>query len=343
MSRFIVKAKSDKSSQLIKDDLEEAQGLIRPFFSFDGALELFYANPYHRRAVQLKANLLSNLEDDAKLETATGGNPKSFLQAFILNLELFGNGFIEIARDRLYILPSQEARVDKEKRVWQYTDNRKIALKARQLAYYSPRSRYYGEPDYLAALSALHNSAKIDAFNSAFFDNSARADKAIIFEGSEPTQEQMDAFSAFFGSNFRGSWNAHKTLVVSAGGENAKVRFEDLSKTDDLSFEKLKTINRDEIINAHGVPPRMMGVITSSQLGGGELIGQLHAFNQLTIIPKQEEIEWFFDAIGYPVKLKPIDVSSFKDDAELVTGLVQSGVISAAEARGALGYSRGQI
>jgi HK97 family phage portal protein len=339
MRKLIFKAKSDESAQIIKDDLEGVDGIINPFFDFARMLEFFYANTYHRRAVQLKANLLSNIEDNGKLETATGGNPKRFLQAFILNLELYGNGFIEIARNNLYILPSNQARVDKDRRVWQWIDNRKVELEARQLAYYSPRSRFYGEPDYLGALSPLINSVKIDAFNSAFFDNGARADKAIIFEGGEPTDEQLTAFASFFGSNFRGFNNAHKTLIVSAAGENAKVRFEDLSKTDDLSFEKLKAISRDEIINAHGVPPRMMGVVTSSALGGGgELIGQLHAFNQLTIIPKQEEIEWFFDSIGFPIKLKPIDVANYKDDAELVTGLVQTGIMSLAEARSVLGY-----
>lgn len=337
MRELIFKAKSD-SKQEIKDDTEFG-GLIEPFFSFDRLLEFYYLNVYHRRAIQLKANLLSNVEDNASLEKATNGDPKRFLEAFILNLELYGNAFVEIAGDKLYILPTVQARVDKERRVWQWLDAKKTELEARQMAYYSPRSRYYGEPDYLAALSPLINSAKIDAFNSAFFDNGARADKAIVFEGGEPTDEQLSAFRDFFSSNFRGFNNAHKTLIVSAAGENAKVRFEDLSKSDDLSFKELKTIIRDEIIAAHGVPPRMVGVLASGQLGGGgEMIGQLHAFNELTIIPKQEQIEWFFDSIGYPIKLKPIDVSSYKDDAELAVGLTHSGILSIPEARGMLGY-----
>jgi HK97 family phage portal protein len=335
----IFKARKDASAQIIGEELEDSSGLIEPFFNIDALLGFYYANAYHRRAIELKANLLSNVEDGAKLENATDGNPKRFLQGLILNLELFGSAYVEIARDRLYILPSAEARVDKERRVWQYADRKKVALEAKQLAYYSPRSRFYGEPDYLAAIAALNSAAKIDAFNAAFFDNSARADKAIIFEGAEPTTEQMDAFRDFFSGSFKGFYNAHKTLIVSAGGENAKVRFEDLSKTDDLSFKELKNIIRDEVIAAHGVPPRMIGVMSASQLGGGgELIGQLHAFNELTIKPKQEIVEWFFETLGYPIKLKPIDVSNYKDDAMLVAGLVQSGVLSVQEARATLGY-----
>ncbi|MDR1451363.1 MAG: phage portal protein [Helicobacteraceae bacterium] len=337
MKNLVIKGAG--SVQEIRSDSEGMGGLIEPFFSFDRLLEFFYSNAYHRRAIGLKANLLSNIEDNGKLESATEGDPKRLLSALILNLELYGNAFLEIAGGKLYVLPSVQARVDKERRVWQYVDYKKVALEARHLSYYSPKSRYYGEPDYLAALPALTNSAKIDIFNQTFFTNGARVEKAIIFEGGEPTDEQIGAFGSFFGDNFAGLSNAHKTLIISANGEGAKVRIEDLAKVDDLSFEKLKAVLRDEIINAHGVPPRMMGVVTQSQLGGGgELIGQLHAFNQLTIIPKQEQIEWFFDAIGYPVKLKPVDVSSYKDDAELVGGLLASGVISVYEARQIMGF-----
>lgn len=108
-----------------------------------------------------------------------------------------------------------------------------------------------------------------------------------------------------------------------------------------LSFEKLKNLNRDEIIAAHGVPPRMIGVMSAGTLGGGgELIGQLHSFNELTIIPKQEQIEWFFYQIGYPLKLKKIDVTNFKDDSDLVTNLVASGILNINEARAVLGYGK---
>ncbi|MBQ7271694.1 MAG: portal protein, partial [Campylobacter sp.] len=73
-----------------------------------------------------------------------------------------------------------------------------------------------------------------------------------------------------------------------------------------------------------------------------ELIGQLHAFNELTIIPKQEQIEWFFYQIGFAIKLKPIDVSNFKDDSDLVTNLVQNGILNLNEARAILGYGENQ-
>ncbi|MBT0611962.1 phage portal protein [Campylobacter hyointestinalis] len=332
--------KSRNDSIQLDNEKKDSNGLVDPFFSFNRLLDLFYANTYHRRAIQLKASLLSNVEDGSKLE-GQGMTPKDFLYAFILNLEIFGNAFIETANKNIYILPSVEGRVDENRTVYQLKDSRKIALNAKHLYYYSPRSRFYGEPDYLGALLAILTNQKADGFNNAFFENSARADTAVIFENSEPDEMQLNAFKEFFGSNYKGVDNAHKTLILTANGENAKVRIEDLSNVQDISFEKLKNLNRDEIITAHGVPPRMMGIMSSGQLGGGgEVAGQLHSFNELTIIPKQEQIEWFFDSIGFPIKLKPIDVNNFKDDGEIVTSLVSSGIISLAEARSIMGYTK---
>ena len=230
--------KAAQGSAQLTEESKDSQGLIEPFFSFDRLLSLFYANTYHRRAVQLKASLLSNIEDGSKLE---GGvmTPKDFLYAFILNLEIFGNAFVEIAGKNLYILPSIEARVNENKEIFQVKNNKSIALNAKHLYYYSPNSRFYGEPDYLAAMLSILTNQKADSFNNAFFENSARADTAIIFENSEPDEMQLNAFKEFFGSNFKGAGNAHKTLVLTANGENAKVRIEDLSKVSDISFEKL--------------------------------------------------------------------------------------------------------
>lgn len=332
--------KNTTDSNQLKSESKNSYGLIEPFFSFDKLLDMFYINTYHRRCIMLKAALLSNIEDGSKLENQYM-TPKDLLYAFVLNAEIYGNAFLEICRDKLYILPTIEARVSENREVYQQKNSKITKLDAAHLLYYSPKSRYYGEPDYLAALLPILINAKADSFNDSFFNNSARADKAIVFENAEPDEGQIKAFKEFFGSNFKGYENAHKTLVVTAMGENAKVRFEDLSKTDDLSFERLKNINKDEIIAAHGVPPRMVGVMSAGTLGGGgELIGQLHSFNELTIIPKQEQIEWFFYQIGFPIKLKPIDVTNFKDDSDLVTNLVSSGILSLNEARAILGYEK---
>ncbi|EMH6587453.1 phage portal protein, partial [Campylobacter fetus] len=162
---------------------------------------------------------------------------------------------------------------------------------------------------------------------------------------AEPSSEQITAFKEFFGNSFRGYNNSHKTLIIygenGASDKDAKIRFEDLGKVTDLSFKELKSVSRDEIASAHGVPPRLIGVIQGSALGGsGELSGQLQMFNELEIKPKIEMIESFFTNIGVKVTLKAMDTTSFKDDGEIMTTLVGSGILSVEEARSILGWQK---
>lgn len=173
--------KSNSQSLQFEKEQKGFSGLIEPFFSFDILLEFYYANTYHRRCIMLKAALLSNIEDGSKLENQNI-SPKDLLYAFILNAEIYGNAFMEICADKLYILPSFEARLNENREIYQVKNNHKIKLNAKHLFYYSPRSRYYGEPDYLATLLPILVNAKADRFNEAFFENSARTDKAIIFK-----------------------------------------------------------------------------------------------------------------------------------------------------------------
>lgn len=342
--------KTSFESMQLKDD-SVATEWIEPFFDFDMMLDLYYANIYHSRAIRLKSNLLSQVE--AKLSNidkfiSLNISPKSFIKDFVMNLELYGNAALEIVgaqnNFKIYNIKGNELRVDKDFNIYQVLSDDSKRLEGKLLKYSSPKSHYYGEPDYLAAIKSIALNQKADIYNEKFFDNGARPDMAIIYENAEPSQEQLEAFKSFFGSNFKGFNNSHNTLVLfgnDIGDKDAKIRFEKLGEVEDLSFEKLKKVARDEIAAAHGLPPRLLGITESSALGGsGELMGQLHQFNEIEIKPKIELIESFFDSINIKLRLKPIDVTNFKDDGEIVTNLIDSGIISVNEAREILGWQK---
>lgn len=328
-------------------------GLVEPFFSFDRALDLYYQNTWHRRCIRIKAHLLSQIEETTLARFLPPGmNPKMFLSSVALQLEIFGNAFLEKAGDSAgfwtYILPAHEGRIDKDMRLHQYRNGIPCPLAGWHLKLESPASRFYGEPDYLAAIRKLATENLIDTYNETFFSNSAVPNLAILFEGTDPSDEQIQAVKQFLAANYKGVTNSHRTLVLSTGaptGErDPKIRFEKLNAVPDVAFESFKRLNREEIIAAHGVPPRLVGIVTAGQLGGGgELIGQLHQFNELEIKPKIEILEWFFRSIGVQVNLKPIDVTDFKDDADVVSGLVQLGIVSIQEARDILGWQKGAV
>ncbi len=346
--KFIYKSSFD-SKQLIDDNISDEY--VNPFCSFDMLLDLYYANIYHARSIRIKSNLLSQIEiEKSNIDKFLPGgiSPKYFLKVFALNLELYGNAGIESAGGKnsfyMYNIKGNELRLGKNGEIFQVLNSEVKKLDGFVLKYYSPRSHYYGEPDYLATLKQIILNQKADIYNEKFFDNGARPDMAIIYENAEPSQQQLDAFKDFFGNSFKGYQNSHNTLVLfgnDVGDKDAKIRFEKLGEIEDISFEKLKKVARDEIAAAHGLPPRLLGITESSALGGsGELMGQLHQFNEVEIKPKIELIESFFDSINIKLRLKPIDVTNFKDDGEIVTNLIDSGIISINEAREILGWQK---
>lgn len=343
--------KNIKSSQKITRDSLYENKFIEPYINFNELLACFYANVYHRRAIRLKAGMLSQIDTTTldKFMPNTKMSPKKFVYAFLHNLEIYGTAACEKAGTTskfvLFNVPGHELILDKDGNIYQKRNNEKIPLDGELLTYYSPMSRFYGEPDYLATLLQISSTHKADRYNDKFFQSGARPDMAIIYENGEPNTEQINAFKEFFGSNFKGVDNAHKTLILHAsdgiGDKDVKIRFEELGRVQDLSFKNLKEVNRDEIAAAHGVPPRLLGIIQSGQLGGGsELMSQLHMFNEIEIKPKIEIIEEFFGGMGIKLSLKAIDATNFKDDSDVVTNLVQSGIININEARSILGWQK---
>jgi len=346
---YVIKGKIESRQQIYEDTLTY-NGIIAPFFDFSKLLNLYYANTYHRLCLNIKARILSMVEE-SDLDKYVQGNARAFLVKCIRDLEIYGNLFVETAGTAkyraLYHLPTREARVNKEFKVFQtYGLYQHKEIEAKRLTYDSPMSRFYGEPDYLASINSILVNENIDLYNSVFFANGAMPDMAVVFENSEPSDEQMRAFEQFFGATFKGTKNAHRTLILSAPpsieGKEARIRLEKLNESKDLSFEKLRGINRDDIVAAHNTPPRLVGIVNSGGWGGaGELMGQLHIYNEMCIKPKQEMIEEFFrEELGVKLTLKPFDVTNFKDDSEVIPALIQAGVITPYEGREMLGWQK---
>lgn len=337
------------SMQIIDEDRIAIGGVITPFFDHRKCLKLYYANIYHRLCINIKTRILS-MVDETDLDTfLVGTTPKRFLYKSILDAEIYGNMYTEIAGNEkykaLYHLPALEARIGKEYAIYQMSGFKHTPINAAHLGYDSPSSRFYGEPDYLASINPILINENIDLYNAAFFENGAMPRLAIIFEGSEPSDEQVASITSFIRTSYRGVGNAHKTLILSVppniDGTEPKIKIEKLSATEDLSFEKLRGINRDDVVASHGVPPRMVGIVNSGGWGGsGELMGQLHTFNEIHIKPKQELIEEYFASLGVKLRLKPLDVTNFKDDSEVIPALVDKGILTAVEAKNILGWSK---
>jgi len=348
MDEHILKG-ATKSKQYIDKDTLSPNGTINPFIDFNGLLKYYYFNVYHQRSIKLKAGLLSQVKS-TNLDKYLPSSEfiSDFLFAVCCDLEMYGNAFMEKAGTtkefHLHHILGYQGRLNKDKEIYQLTTNDDaLKLDGYHLKYYSPSGKYYGEPDYLTVLKQINTLNQADTYNSTFFTNGARPGFGIVFENSAPNVEQQKAFKTFFSDNYKGYENSHKSLLMYTGKSKegtppAKIRLEKLDGIEDMSFEKLKNVGRDEIIAAHGVPPRLAGVMTAGGLGGGrELIDQLHSFNQVVMKPKIRRVEGFFKNIGIDLEIEELDVTNFKDDSDLVTNLVDRDIVSQTEARELLG------
>jgi HK97 family phage portal protein len=148
-------------------------------------------------------------------------------------------------------------------------------------------SNFYGVPEWLPALESLRLDQNIKLFNSSFFKNSAKPDYAVILEGADFSPEAEKKIKDAL-KQTKGVENAHRTLILGVPFEDAKLRIEKIEQNmKDWDFEKITKASREEIIAAHGVPPRLLGIVTAGQPGGGgEMEGQLKTFYKTIIQPE---------------------------------------------------------
>ena len=213
-------------------------------------------------------------------------------------------------------------------------------------------------PTWIGAEGMLELADAATRYNAAFFKNKAIPEHAVIFKGTTPSKQMKADIQEFFRSEYQGIDNAHRTLVLHHP-EEGEIKFHQLTADiKDGDFLKLLDATRDRLPVAHGVPPRMMGIMSAGQLGGGgEVSGQLFTFELLTLKPKRrgmlDQLRPTLAEIGVEpgtaeeqlgenqVAFRPIDLTPPKDDAENLPDLVNSGILTGAEARALLPYLQG--
>ena len=270
------------------------------------------ANAYHMRCIEIKAlNMLRYELPDADkewLETLVEEDTfDELLLKILCDYAMYGNGYLEVERTfgkgfaGLYHIEAKTMYLRKRGSFLQNCNMKEIELQPfgtnnfNEVMHFkaiSPLSGWYGVPSWLPAIEQLRIDRNIKLFIGSFFDNSAVPDFAVIIEGAGVDPEAETKIKRAL-SQTKGVSNAHKTLVLGLPHENAKVRFESLtSPVKDVDFSKLQTASREEVLAAHGVPPRLLGIVTSGQLGGeGDAQGQLQTFYETVIQPAQKYIQ----------------------------------------------------
>ena len=307
-------------------------GILSPQYSPEELTRYFQLNSYHQRCIQTKALVTAGLGyeitpstvDD--LSTSTEGKDASSITRFIedneketgetfiemmikfqTDFEVFGYAFLEKVRNNedkteyLYHIPARNAylSIDAEngERVLTQSINGKTQIfnenEFLMINNYNPDNRYYGLPEYISALPAIMLDREMMEYNINRIQNNAIPDLIVSVSGTQLTREQKDMMKEFWRNNFKGAGNSGKTLLIETAVKDSQVQVTEIKSTyRDGAFRLAKRECRDEIIACHGVPPILLGIKTSGNLGSGkDIIEQMRTFKEIIIEPRQRRLE----------------------------------------------------
>ena len=123
--------------------------------------------------------------------------------------------------------------------------------------------------------------------------------------------------------------------------DRVKIRFEKLNlEVKDLMIVKALEHFRDVVVAAHGVPPRILGIVTPGQLGAsGEIEGQLRTFRETVLRPGKRQLETALGTLldeiepGARVRFAEMDVTDLKADGDFYQKMIEAGVYSTEEVK----------
>ncbi|MCP5230667.1 MAG: phage portal protein [Burkholderiaceae bacterium] len=325
-------------------------------------LRLYLTSPEHCRAIHIKAAGAYGLglrcerdADQARLDAVTVDGTAALFTDLGVDEETYGNCWLETVRDargkllRLTRLPSVTMiRLTGDRalqRVYEGDTEKRTPFAANQTKHLRPScpgGGYYAYPSWIGANGMMALARAATDFNAAFFDNHAMPEHVVITKGFELTAAQKEATKQFFRGEFKGLENAHRTLYLHLPEAEHEVEFKRVTaELKDADFLKLLDAARDRMPIAHGVPPRMLGIVSAGSLGGGgEVTGQLHLFELLTLRPMRARMlqqlapllrELGIDPRG--VQFEGIDLTPPDVDSSQIANWVAAGVLTADEAR----------
>lgn len=321
-------------------------------------------NPYHAAALRIKAQAAVGLgytlyrdeqADDALIAGWEAVWPEGFQREILslaLDLETFGMAYVEavpgadgaaacyhVPAYTMWLRPTgyrQEVQLHRVE--WPPYDDQERGIA--HLGLYHPRADWYGLPDWITALNAMQLDANATLWNLQFFQNNCVPAWAILVEGGTLDETVEQQIADFFTANYKGVDNAHRALQLSGAGVTVKFqKLQDDSR--DMGFAQLKQLARDEVVAAHGVPPRLLGIVTAGQLGGGgEMQSQLRFFREVLMAGRQRLWSRFltqFLPAGVSLRFHEMDITDAETDATYYKELVAAGVLQPNEARAELG------
>lgn len=213
---------------------------------------------------------------------------------------------------------------------------------------YSQRSDFYGTPDIVPALGAVHGDASRRDYNLNFFENFGVPAYAVFITGDydpgpyDEDEERYELERTIEEHMQALAENPHSTLVLTipsreGGTSGVDVRFQPLAvDVKDASFRLYRKDNRDEVIIAHGVPPYRIGVVETGSLGGSTARESTKIYKSSVVKPRQNILESLLndyivrgslEITDWELRFIELDTEDEGHDIKMVTELFGIGVM----------------
>jgi PBSX family phage portal protein len=153
----------------------------------------------------------------------------------------------------------------------------------------SSMSRYYGSPDWIAAVPSIELVQMLMQFRYDFFLNRGVPEFFLFVTGQNLTEDEWEKIETAMQATI-GLGQSHKSVALNIPNPDVNVVLERLGiegKSDDTLADTKENLAMD-IVTAHRVPPLLAGIQIPGKLGAtNELPNALMAFQLLVIGPHQ--------------------------------------------------------
>ncbi len=156
---------------------------------------------------------------------------------------------------------------------------------------YTPESELYGMPHTIGAIRSILLNDDATVFRRRYYKNGAHMGGILAITDGSLTSDAFTELKEELKAG-KGAGNFHNTILEVASSSQNKSKVEFLSVGDLLKddFEKCKNISRGDILAAHRIPPRILGVTLKGQGAGsaGDLDKEAAFFHTSVIASVQQ-------------------------------------------------------
>ena len=185
-------------------------------------------------------------------------------------------------------------------------------------------NKYYASTNKSELHDVIRLNILSDQYNTNFFSNGGQPSWAILATGDRISPKMLSAIKENMISELKGVENSHKMLFINLPKEKADIKLVPLSKEIDAQFLSLGEKCQFRIALACQVLPKMLGLSTGGNFGGGSAaMGDLNSFIQIVSIPEQQYFQDVLDIVfaaafntdDIHITFNCMDTSTEKDDA----------------------------